>query len=58
MAKIKVIDVSLLEVISMLANNERRAIHDFMAGTVVVRTEEFERSTVVQGDYIGPADRD
>ncbi|MEZ0254741.1 MAG: RDD family protein [Chthoniobacter sp.] len=29
----------LLEVITMLTNNKRRAFHDFIAGTVVVRNE-------------------
>jgi uncharacterized RDD family membrane protein YckC len=27
----------LLEVITMLTNDKRRAVHDFIAGTVVVR---------------------
>ena len=30
----------LLEVISMATNEKRRAFHDYIAGTVVVRTEE------------------
>ncbi|MBK9320321.1 MAG: RDD family protein [Bacteroidetes bacterium] len=29
----------LLELISMLANNKRRAIHDFIAGSVVIKRE-------------------
>ena len=28
----------LVEIITMLTNNKRRAVHDFIAGTVVVRT--------------------
>jgi uncharacterized RDD family membrane protein YckC len=28
----------LLELISMLTNNKRRAVHDFIAGTVVIKT--------------------
>jgi uncharacterized RDD family membrane protein YckC len=29
----------LLELITMLANKKRRAIHDFIAGSVVIRTD-------------------
>jgi uncharacterized RDD family membrane protein YckC len=32
----------LLELISMLTNNKRRAVHDFIAGTVVVKLPEVE----------------
>jgi uncharacterized RDD family membrane protein YckC len=31
----------ILEIITMLTNNKRRALHDFMAGTVVVRTDNY-----------------
>jgi uncharacterized RDD family membrane protein YckC len=37
----------LLEVITMLTNDKRRALHDFIAGTVVVRTTAGEEPEVV-----------
>ena len=38
------------EVVSMLTNRKRRAIHDFIAGTVVVRTniEELAEDTTLE----------
>lgn len=32
----------LIEIVTMLANKKRRAIHDFIAGTVVVKTSEHD----------------
>lgn len=42
---------TLLEIISMLTNSKRRAIHDFIAGTVVVRTDEFERTKLINESF-------
>jgi uncharacterized RDD family membrane protein YckC len=38
---------SWAEIITMLTNKKRRAIHDFIAGTVVVRTQFLEKRDVI-----------
>jgi uncharacterized RDD family membrane protein YckC len=38
---------SWAEIITMLTNKKRRAIHDFIAGTVVVRTQFLETTDVI-----------
>jgi uncharacterized RDD family membrane protein YckC len=37
----------LVEVVTMLTNEKRRALHDFIAGTVVVRTQFIEERKVI-----------
>ena len=37
----------LIEVITMLANNKRRALHDFIAGSVVVRVSNKSLESMV-----------
>lgn len=48
---------TLLEIISMLTNSKRRAIHDFIAGTVVVRTDEFERTKLINESFNNAGDQ-
>jgi uncharacterized RDD family membrane protein YckC len=38
---------SWAEIITMLTNKKRRAVHDFIAGTVVVRTQFLEARAVI-----------
>jgi uncharacterized RDD family membrane protein YckC len=42
---------TLAEIISLLTNRKRRAIHDFIAGTVVVRSDVFERSKLINESF-------
>ena len=42
---------TLLEIISMLTNRKRRAIHDFIAGTVVVQIDEFEKAKLLNESF-------
>jgi len=49
---------TLLEIISMLTNNKRRAIHDFMAGTVIVPIDQFERTKLASESFKTPAGND
>lgn len=42
---------TITEIVSMLTNSKRRAIHDFIAGTVVVRIDEYERSRLINEHF-------
>jgi|KBSSwiStaDraftv2_1062776.scaffolds.fasta_scaffold128226_4 hypothetical protein len=45
----------LAEVLTMLTNAKRRALHDFIAGTVVVRTNAEDRIAQGAAPNVGPA---
>lgn len=47
----------LLEVITMLTNDKRRALHDYIAGTVVIRTNLREASVAGEPEYEGPINK-
>jgi uncharacterized RDD family membrane protein YckC len=44
------------EVLTMLTNEKRRALHDFIAGTVVVRTNIEEDSNQPEVSKVGPTE--
>jgi uncharacterized RDD family membrane protein YckC len=39
------------ELVTMMFNKKRRAVHDFMAGSVVVDTDELKREAAMAGQY-------